>query len=104
MDTISDNGKSVLFARDIIQVTELTEEVLTHVLPGILFLLSTPHALGLFAETFAAHSSVCNVVPELHVEIDFTKDMSEEDLEKLDSRVTNLLNFLRPLTSDGPVS
>ncbi|MCJ1402983.1 hypothetical protein MMC11_006205 [Xylographa trunciseda] len=67
MDTVSEAGKSTLFAKEILQVTELPQEVLTLI----------------FAETFAAHVSICNIVPELQVELDFTNNLSEEDIMKL---------------------
>jgi hypothetical protein len=82
-DKISKAGKSTLFAKDIVRVTEITEEVLTLVLPEILFQFDTPHALEVFAETFAAHASICDVIPELHIELDFAKGLGEEHLGKL---------------------
>ncbi|MCJ1435727.1 hypothetical protein MMC27_005102 [Xylographa pallens] len=87
LDIVSDAGKSTLFAKEITQVTELTQEVLTLVMPEILFRFNTPHALVIFAETFAAHANICDVVPELQVELDFAQDLSEEDLTKLSSWV-----------------
>jgi hypothetical protein len=83
LDKISKSGKSALFAKDIVRVTEITEEVLTLVLPEILFQFDTTHALEVFAETFAAHASICNIVPELHLEVNFGKGLGEEDLGKL---------------------
>ncbi|KAF4624393.1 hypothetical protein G7Y89_g13776 [Cudoniella acicularis] len=85
VDTISADGKSVLFAKDIVQVTELTEEILTLVMPLILFKFNTVAALETFVETFAAHLSVCKVVPELHIELCFTKDMGENEVAMLGS-------------------
>ena len=85
LDTISESGQSALFAKEIVQVAELTEEVLTLVMPKILFKFRTPCALRIFAETFAAHAMVCEVVPELHIELDFATNLDEEDLIKLGS-------------------
>jgi hypothetical protein len=85
LDTISEGGKSALFAKNIVKVTEITQEVLTLVMPQILFKFNSPPALRVFAETFAAHLSVCDVVPELHIELDFAQGMPEEDLVKLGS-------------------
>ena len=85
LDTISEGGRSDLFAKEIVQVTELTQEVLTLVMPRILFKFHSASALSIFSETFAAHLSVCGVVPELHIEVDFAGDMSEHDREELAS-------------------
>jgi hypothetical protein len=85
LDTVSEGGKSTLFAKEIVQVTELTEEVLTLVMPAILFRFDTPSALEGFAEVFAAHISICNVIPELHVELDFARNLSQDDRMKLGS-------------------
>jgi hypothetical protein len=54
-------------------------------MPQILFKFNSPRALEVFAETFAAHLSVCDVIPELHIELDFAQDMGDEDLAKLGS-------------------
>ncbi len=85
LDTVSEDGKSTLFAKEIVQVTELTQEVLTLVMPEILFRFNTPHALEVFAEDFAAHVNICNVIPELHIELDFAKNLGQEDRTKLGS-------------------
>jgi len=58
LDTISEGGRSDLFAKEIVQVSELTQEVLTLVMPRILFKFHTAAALSIFSETFAAHLSV----------------------------------------------
>lgn len=83
LDTISEGGRSKLFAKEITQVRELTQEVLTLVMPEILFKFHTEAALLIFSETFAAHLSVCNIVPEMHIELDFTGGMSEHDRNEL---------------------
>lgn len=85
LDPVSERGKSQLFAKDIIQVTELTEEVLTLVMPEILFVIGTERALDIFTEMFAAHVNVCNFVPELHVEINLSNGLSRTALERLGS-------------------
>jgi hypothetical protein len=85
IDTVSESGRSTLFGIDLVHVTELTQEVLTLVMPQILFTFNTPHSLDVFAETFNAHVGVCNVVPELHIELNFTEGLSEEDLRKIGS-------------------
>jgi hypothetical protein len=85
LDTVSEGGKSTLFAKDIVQVTELTEEVLTLVMPEILFKFNVSRALEVFAETFAAHVSICDVIPELHIELNFAEGLTNEDLRKLGS-------------------
>ncbi|KAK8244812.1 hypothetical protein HDK77DRAFT_482043 [Phyllosticta capitalensis] len=71
LDEISASGRSDLFQKEVGEVTELTEEFLTLVAPWILFKFSTPRALRIFAETFAAHAAVCSNKLELHVEFDF---------------------------------
>ncbi len=85
LDTISESGKSALFNKDIVKVTGITEEVLTLVMPKILFKFSNPDALGEFAETFVAHLSVCNAVPELNIELDLAQSFLKEDLKELSS-------------------
>jgi hypothetical protein len=85
VDTISPRGISKLFAKEIVKVTEITEEVLTLVLPEILFKFDNSDALEVFAETFAAHASICKVVPELHIELDLAKGLGEEELAHLGS-------------------
>jgi len=83
LDTISEGGRSDLFAKEIVQVSELNQEVLTLVMPRILFKFHTVAALSIFSETFAAYLSVCDVVLELHIELDFTRDMSKHGREEL---------------------
>ncbi len=82
LDTVS-GGQSELFAKSIVQVSELTEEVLTLIMPKILFQVRSPHDLEVFAEQFAAHLGVCDVTPELHIELDFTWSMKEEHIVEL---------------------
>ena len=50
LDTISESGKSALFAKELVQVTELTQEVLTLIMPEILFKFGTPSALVEYAQ------------------------------------------------------
>ncbi|RDL39907.1 Uncharacterized protein BP5553_04247 [Venustampulla echinocandica] len=83
LDAVSESGRSSLFERDVVKITELTQEVLTLVMPGILFQFSTPSALEVFAETFAAHSNVCHIVPELHIELNLANNLSQASLEEL---------------------
>lgn len=83
IDSIDDSGRSDLFAKEIVKVTELTQEVLTLVMPKILFTFRSADALTVFSETFAAHLSVCKVVPELNIEVDFAADMTENEREEL---------------------
>lgn len=78
LDEISASGRSDLFQKEVGEVTELTEEFLTLVAPWILFKFSTPRALRIFAETFAAHAAVCSNKLELHVEFDFGATFPEE--------------------------
>jgi hypothetical protein len=92
MDTVSESGRSTLFGIDLVHVTELTQEVLTLVMPQILFTFNTPHSLNVFAETFAAHVSVCNVVPEQHIELNFTEGLRVPRGNSLYALIPILLN------------
>jgi hypothetical protein len=38
----------------------------------------------MFAETFSAHLDVCEEVPELHIELDFTRNMDQLHITELD--------------------
>ncbi|KAK0125598.1 hypothetical protein ONS96_009433 [Cadophora gregata f. sp. sojae] len=83
IDKITQDGTSELFAKPITKVSELTEEVLTLVMPKILFQVRNPKDLEGFVELFAAHLGVCNLVPELNLEIDFTWSMEEDHTAEL---------------------
>jgi hypothetical protein len=78
MDTITGSGRSTLFSKSIVEVSEITEEVLSLVMPQILFQVRSPLDLEVFAETFSAHLDVCNEIPELHIELDLTWNMDED--------------------------
>jgi hypothetical protein len=66
-----------------VDVTEITEEVLSLVMPQILFQVRSPPDLERFAETFSAHLEVCQKVPDLHIELDFTWSMDELHITEL---------------------
>lgn len=83
IDHISDSGRSTLLGKEIVQVTELTQEVLTLVMPKILFRTKTPQALNAFAEIFNARSLVCHQLPELHLEVDLFGNLDDEKLSIL---------------------
>lgn len=84
VDAVDANGRSWLFKDDLVRVSELTEEVLSLLVPKILFKFHSASALGVFVEKFAAHTSVCNSIPELHIEVNLTDGMDGEDIELLD--------------------
>ena len=65
-------------------VTEITEEVLSLVMPRILLQVRSPLDLEMFAETFLAHLDVCEKVPDLHIELDFTWNMDQLHITELD--------------------
>jgi hypothetical protein len=79
LDRISKDGMSTLFKRDIVAVAEIAEEVLTLVMPGILFSVDDSSALARFAEAFAAHTGHFTTVPELHVEINVTAGLDVDE-------------------------
>ncbi|KAJ4373386.1 hypothetical protein N0V83_003681 [Neocucurbitaria cava] len=79
LDTVNESGTSQLFSKEITKVAEIADEVLSYVTPWILFTFTSPDALRLFAEAFAAHSAVCTREIELHVEFDFGASMNETD-------------------------
>jgi hypothetical protein len=54
-------------------------------MPEILFKFNTSRALNVFAKTFAAYISIYDVILELHIELNFAKDLRKEDLRKLGS-------------------
>jgi hypothetical protein len=66
-----------------VDVTEITEEVLSLVMPRILFQVRSPLDLEMFAETFSAHLHVCEKVPDLHIELDFTWNMDQLHITEL---------------------
>lgn len=68
------------------EVSEITQEVLSLVMPRILFQVRSPQDLEVFAETFSAHLGICNEIPELHIELDFTWNMNEEHIIELEVR------------------
>lgn len=79
LDHVSSNGTSELFKKEITNVAEIAEELLTLVTPWILFVFDSPRALLVFAEAFAAHAAVCTRQPELHVEFDFCTTFQDSD-------------------------
>lgn len=81
IDNVSENGRSTLFNRNIIKVTEITEEVLTLVTPWVLFTFKTSDSLSLFAEAFYSHYRICKRTVDIHVELDLTAGMHELQLE-----------------------
>jgi hypothetical protein len=83
LDIVTAGGRSTLFSNSIVQVTEITEEVLTLVMPHILFQIRDPEDLENFAEVFSAHQDVCDRFPELHIEVDMTSNMEEENIIEL---------------------
>jgi hypothetical protein len=67
-----------------VDVSEIVKEVLSLVMPRILFQVRSPLDLEMFAETFSAHLDVCEEVPELHIELDFTRNMDQLHITELD--------------------
>jgi hypothetical protein len=69
-----------------VEVSEITQEVLSLVMPRVLFQVRSPQDLEVFAQTFSAHLGVWNKIPELHIELDFTWNMNEEHIIELEVR------------------
>lgn len=84
VDIVDMNGGSWLFKSDIVRVSELTQEVLTLLVPKILFKFDNATALGVFVEKFTAHTSVCDGLPDLHVEVNLMDGMDRDEAGKLD--------------------
>lgn len=82
-ENISDSSRSTLIGKEIVQVTELTHEFLTLVMPRILSRTKTPQPLDLLAETFNASSLTYFQVPGLHIELDLFSNLDAEKLSKL---------------------
>ncbi|EAT82045.2 hypothetical protein SNOG_10651 [Parastagonospora nodorum SN15] len=81
IDPVTEHGKSELFSNDITKVAVIADELLSLVLPWILFTFDNVKGLELFAETFSAHTAVCNREIPLHVEIDLCCTLNEKKKE-----------------------
>ena len=83
VDRISDDGNSALFGTTLVQVRETAAEVLTLVLPEIIFSMESPTALQRFSEALRAHLEVCEGValPTTHISIDLTGALEKQNEE-----------------------
>ncbi|KFY60966.1 hypothetical protein V496_05215 [Pseudogymnoascus sp. VKM F-4515 (FW-2607)] len=84
VDIVDASGRSWLFKNDLVRVSEITQETLSLITPKILFKTISTTALEMFVEIFTSHTSVCENIPELHIEVNLMDGLDQSDIRTLD--------------------